>query len=38
MSHDLYHASMALHENGTVLCGKARCIPAANAWIEDEFE
>jgi len=38
MKQKLYHASLALHANGTVLLGKARSILDANAWIEDEFE
>ena len=38
MNQNLYHASLALHANGTVLLSKARSILDANAWIEDAFE
>lgn len=34
----LYHASTSVYAAGVTLCGRARVVPDANVWIEEEFE
>jgi hypothetical protein len=34
----LCHASTSVYAAGVTVCGRARVVPAANVWIEEEFE